>query len=62
MLSYNKDDINNSEIIIKFFCSEKKKLNLLYKLPILERHLQDNGAIMKYYDNYNRFILLCAYK
>lgn len=36
MISYNKDDINNREIIIKFFCSEKKKLDLMYKLPILE--------------------------
>lgn len=60
MLYYNKDS-NNTVIIIKFFCSEKKNIKLVYKLPVVVRHLSDNGAIMEYYDNYNRFILLCTY-
>ena len=43
-------------IIIKFFSSEKKKINLVYKLPTVGRHLQENEAIlaiMEYCDNYN---------
>lgn len=39
--------MNNTVIIIKPFSSEKKKLNLTYKLPAAGRPLQPNGAIME---------------
>lgn len=61
MLYYSEDDINNAVITINSFSSEKKILNLVYKLPIVGRQLQDNGATMEYYDNYNKLILLFTY-
>ena len=61
MLYYSKNDINNAVITIKYLSSEKKFFNLVYKLPTVGRHLQDNGATMEYYENYYRFILLFAY-
>ena len=61
MLYYSEDDINNAVITINSFSSEKKILNLVYKLPIVGRQLQDNGATMEYYDNYNKLILFFTY-